>query len=70
MAKKRYPETKILSKNFGKKDSWSFDVARKNGAFLNRWLFRQACRIDLNAWIKHKYLGRYDQMVLDAVDRR
>jgi len=26
---------------------------------LRRWLFRQACQIDLNAWVKHKYLGRY-----------
>lgn len=24
-----------------------------------RWLFGQACQIDLNAWVKHKYLGRY-----------
>ena len=30
--------------------------------FLRRWLFRQACQIDLNAWIKHKYLGRYDEI--------
>jgi serine/threonine protein kinase len=37
-------------------------VPRKDGAFLNRWLFRQACKIDLNAWIKHKYLGRYDEI--------
>lgn len=37
-------------------------VAKKEGAFLNRWLFRQACKIDLNAWIKHKYLGRYDEI--------
>jgi len=29
---------------------------------LRRWLFRQACRVDLNAWIKHKYLGRYDRI--------
>jgi len=26
---------------------------------VRRWLFRQACQIDLNAWVKHKYLGRY-----------
>jgi len=26
---------------------------------LRRWLFRQACQIDLNAWVKHKYRGRY-----------
>jgi len=29
---------------------------------LRRWLFRQVCRIDLNAWIKHKYLGRYEEI--------
>ncbi len=29
---------------------------------LRRWIFRQACQIDLNAWVKHKYLGRYDQL--------
>ncbi|MDJ0973900.1 MAG: NADH-quinone oxidoreductase subunit NuoF [Planctomycetota bacterium] len=33
MAKKRYPETKILSKNFDKENSWTFDVARENGAY-------------------------------------
>ena len=26
------------------------------------WMFRQTCQIDLNAWIKHKYLGRYDEI--------
>jgi serine/threonine protein kinase len=35
-------------------------VVRKENGFLNHWMFRQACQIDLNAWIKHKYLGRYD----------
>ena len=29
---------------------------------LRRWMFRQTCQIDLNAWIKHKYLGRYDEI--------
>lgn len=37
-------------------------VVRKENGILNHWLFRQACQIDLNAWIKHKYLGRYDQI--------
>ena len=27
-----------------------------------RWLFEQACQIDLNAWVKHKYLGRYTDL--------
>lgn len=26
------------------------------------WMFRQACQVDLNAWIKHKYLAQYDQI--------
>jgi predicted Ser/Thr protein kinase len=25
-------------------------------------IFREACQIDLNAWVKHKYLGRYDEL--------
>jgi len=33
MAKKRYPEAKILSKNFGKKDSWTLAVAQRGGAY-------------------------------------
>jgi predicted Ser/Thr protein kinase len=37
-------------------------VMRKEKGILNHWLFRQACQIDLNAWIKHKYLGRYDKV--------
>lgn len=37
-------------------------VVRKEKGILNHWLFGQACQIDLNAWIKHKYLGRYDQI--------
>ena len=33
MANKRYPETKILSKNFDKENSWTLDVAKKAGAY-------------------------------------
>ncbi|MAF83852.1 MAG: RIO1 family regulatory kinase/ATPase [Gammaproteobacteria bacterium] len=29
---------------------------------LRRWVFRLACQIDLNAWVKHKYLGRYAEI--------
>ena len=29
---------------------------------LRRWIFAQACQIDLNAWVKHKYLARYDEI--------
>jgi predicted Ser/Thr protein kinase len=36
-------------------------VLRPDGAGAMRaWIFRQACQIDLNAWVKHKYLARYD----------
>lgn len=38
-------------------------VLRPDGAGLVRtWIFRQACQIDLNAWVKHKYLARYDEV--------
>lgn len=30
---KRYPETRILSKNFGVADSWTLEVAREHGAY-------------------------------------
>ncbi len=30
------------------------------GGWWNRFLFRQACRMDLNAWVKLKYRRRYD----------
>ena len=29
---------------------------------LRRWVFRLACQIDLNAWVKHKYVGRYEEI--------
>ena len=32
---------------------------KQESSWWNRWLFDLACRIDLNAWVKHKYLGRY-----------
>ena len=34
----------------------------EDSGWLRCWMFRQACRIDLNAWVKHKYLGRYDEI--------
>ena len=44
-------------------------VLRREGAGSGRnWLFRQACQIDLNAWVKHKYLARYD--TISAADAR
>ena len=39
----------------------------RSGAW-RRWWFEQACQIDLNAWVKHKYLARYDQV--SAADAR
>jgi predicted Ser/Thr protein kinase len=47
-----------------------FGVAclRKPGfAPVNRWLFDTAVRFDRNAWIKHKYRRRYDE--IGAADR-
>jgi len=37
-------------------------LRRENGGALNRALFRLACRIDLNAWIKLKYRRRYEEI--------
>lgn len=34
-------------------------VVRRDG-LLNRFMFRQLCRMDLNAWVKLKYRRRYD----------
>lgn len=31
---------------------------------LRRFLFRQACRVDLNAWVKLKYRRRYEQIAV------
>ena len=28
----------------------------------NDWLFRHACQMDINAWVKHKYHGRYENL--------
>lgn len=36
-----------------------------DGGALNRFLFRQACRMDLNAWIKLKYRRRYDHIAAE-----
>lgn len=40
---------------------------RNAGGFRN-WAFRQACQVDLNAWVKHKYLARYAE--ISAEDAR
>jgi predicted Ser/Thr protein kinase len=43
-------------------DFGSAVTCAEDSHFLRRWLFRQACQIDLNAWVKHKYLGQYDKI--------
>lgn len=40
-------------------------VVRKGSGVLNRWMFRQACQIDLNAWIKQKYQGLYEEISVE-----
>ena len=39
----------------------------RRGGWLNGLLFRQICRMDLNAWVKLKYRRRYD--LISAEDR-
>lgn len=29
---------------------------------VNNWLFRHACQMDINAWVKHKHHGRYENL--------
>lgn len=44
-------------------------VLRKpGGGVINRLLFRHACRIDLNAWVKLKYRRRFD--AISEADRQ
>jgi RIO-like serine/threonine protein kinase len=37
-------------------------LRKETGGAINRWLFEVACQIDLNAWVKHKYFGRYEEI--------
>ena len=37
-------------------------ICDEGSGALRRWWFSQACQIDLNAWVKHKYLARYDEV--------
>jgi serine/threonine protein kinase len=46
-------------------DFGSAMLRKDSGGIWNRLLFGLACQIDLNAWIKHKYLGRYDDISTD-----
>ncbi len=41
-------------------DFGSAVLERPDGGWWNHFLFRQACRMDLNAWVKLKYRRRYD----------
>ena len=35
---------------------------RARSGLLNGWIFATACQADLNAWIKHKYKGRFGEI--------
>jgi predicted Ser/Thr protein kinase len=48
-------------------DFGSAVLQSKHGGWLNGMLFRQVCRMDLNAWVKLKYRRRYD--LISAEDR-
>lgn len=38
-------------------------VLRRNGFHpVNHWFFRFLCQLDLNAWVKHKVQGRFEDM--------
>ena len=49
-------------------DFGSAVLQKPGGGWWNRFLFRQACQMDLNAWVKLKYRRRYDLIAPD--DRR
>ena len=49
-------------------DFGSAVLRQEDGGPLNRFLFRQACRMDLNAWIKLKYRRQYGHIA--AEDRQ
>ena len=48
-------------------DFGSAVLRSERGGWLNGMLFRQVCRMDLNAWVKLKYRRRYD--LISAEDR-
>ena len=52
------PEGEPILLDFG-----SAVIQKPDGGWWNRFLFRQACRMDLNAWVKLKYRRRYDLLV-------
>jgi RIO-like serine/threonine protein kinase len=48
-------------------DFGSAVLRSRRGGWLNGMVFRQVCRMDLNAWVKLKYRRRYD--LISAEDR-
>jgi len=54
------PEGEPILLDFG-----SAVIRNPDGSFWNRFLFRQACRMDLNAWVKLKYRRRFDLVSCD-----
>jgi serine/threonine protein kinase len=46
-------------------DFGSAVLRQPGGGWWNRLLFRQACRMDLNAWVKLKYRRRFDLITAD-----
>jgi predicted Ser/Thr protein kinase len=46
-------------------DFGSAVLQSRRGGWLNGLLFRQVCRMDLNAWVKLKYRRRYDLLTVE-----
>lgn len=44
-------------------------VSRPGFHPLNNWLFRHARQMDINAWVKHKYHGRYEDASDEDLER-
>lgn len=43
-------------------------VAKSGFHPVNNWLFKHGRRMDINAWVKHKYHGRYDEVSGEDAD--
>ncbi len=54
------PDSEPILLDFG-----SAVLRQLDGGIFNRFLFRQACRMDLNAWIKLKYRRQYAHIAAD-----
>ncbi|MFC1688072.1 hypothetical protein ACFL07_00245 [Pseudomonadota bacterium] len=44
-------------------------VSRPGFHPVNNWLFRHARQMDINAWVKHKYHGRYENISEEDLER-